>query len=519
MPSFPIGHRRAISSTDSHAQTSRCCANAQRTSRSATTSITASAQTPDQHLLQPQPAQHHHSSTPIGHRRRTANVDDGSQRRAMCTPPNGGVENMSGPAMAEEPTPSAFPVRSRPAAELLSVIGAERSGDIDWKGGRAFSLVYNTDDPELDELLHDVAGNFLHENALNPFRYKTLLHMELDVINAAAELFGAPELSGSLSSGGTESIFLAVYTAREHGADRGISQPNIVTARTAHPAFNKACHYLGVEHRRVAYGPDGRADLNAVTDSMDANTVLIVGSAPCYPFGVIDPIEDLGRIADEAGTLCHVDACLGGWLLPFWQRIGRDVPPWDLRVDGVTSISADIHKYGYCFKGVSTVMYRDPALAKKQVFWFDDWPGGLYASGTTAGTRPGSPIAGAWAVINHLGIEGYERLARRVAAATDGFFDAIARQDGLQITSNPDMSVCEFGAADGSGVDINAVGDQMDDRGWALDRQHGGLHLMLSPGHDRVIDQFTSDLAEAVAAGGTDRGEHLPYGGVVGLNG
>ena len=278
-------------------------------------------------------------------------------------------------------------------------------------------------------------------------------------------------------------------------------------------------HYLGVEHRRVAYGPDGRADLNAVTDSMDANTVLIVGSAPCYPFGVIDPIEDLGRIADEAGTLCHVDACLGGWLLPFWQRIGRDVPPWDLRVDGVTSISADIHKYGYCFKGVSTVMYRDPALAKKQVFWFDDWPGGLYASGTTAGTRPGSPIAGAWAVINHLGIEGYERLARRVAAATDGFFDAIARQDGLQITSNPDMSVCEFGAADGSGVDINAVGDQMDDRGWALDRQHGGLHLMLSPGHDRVIDHFTSDLADAVAAGGTDRGEHLPYGGVVGLNG
>lgn len=413
---------------------------------------------------------------------------------------------------------AAFPDTGTPAADLLAKIRADRPGDIDWKHGKAFSLVYNVDDPELDGLLCEVAHEFLHENALNPLRYKTLLAMEMEVIAAATTLFGAPEMSGSLSSGGTESIFLAVYTAREHGSDRGIATPNVVTATTAHPAFNKACHYLGVEQRRVPHGPDGRADVEAMLAAADANTVMLVGSAPCYPFGVIDPITDLAAAADAAGYLCHVDACLGGWLLPFWQRIGREVPPWDFRVEGVTSLSADIHKYGYCFKGVSTISYRDPDLAKKQVFWFEDWPGGLYASGTAAGTRPGPPIAGAWAVINHLGVEGYSRLARRVAAAADGFRAAIESVDGLGITSNPEMSVWEFGLTEDSDLDLGALAASMDARGWALDAQPGGLHLMLSPGHDKVVDQFAEDLAWAAAADTIATNSAVPYGSVVGLS-
>jgi glutamate/tyrosine decarboxylase-like PLP-dependent enzyme len=421
--------------------------------------------------------------------------------------------------MSTSPVAAAkFPTVGTPADQLLGTIRAERPDDIDWRHGKAFSLVYNVDDPEVEGLLGEVAHEFLHENALNPLRYKTLLHMEMEVIAAATTLFGAPEMSGSLSSGGTESIFLAVYTAREHGADRGVHQPNIVTATTAHPAFVKACHYLGLELRRVPPTADGRADVEAMIAAADRDTVLLVGSAPCYPYGVIDPIPELAAAAMANGYLCHVDACLGGWLLPFWERIGREVPPWDLRVEGVTSLSADIHKYGYCYKGVSTVSYRDPELAKKQVFWFEDWPGGLYASGTTAGTRPGPPIAGAWAIINHLGIDGYCRLARRVAAATDGFQAAIDAVDGLAITSNPDMSVWEFGPKPGSGIELASLSAAMDSRGWALDAQPGGLHLMLSPGHDKVVERFAEDLAWAVSQTATPEGEAVPYASVVGLD-
>jgi glutamate/tyrosine decarboxylase-like PLP-dependent enzyme len=193
------------------------------------------------------------------------------------------------------------------------------------------------------------------------------------------------------------------------------------------------------------------------------------------------------------------------------------VPPWDFRVDGVTSMSADIHKYGYSYKGISTVLYRDRDLQQRQVFMYDSWPGGLYASMSAAGTRPGPPIAGAWATITHLGTDGYLRLAERVLTATRGFRAGVESIDGLRITSNPELSVFEFGADPESAhaVDIGAVADGMDDRGWNLDRQQGGLHVMLSPGHDRVVDAFVADLRAAVAEGGTARDNDQVYGGVV----
>lgn len=412
--------------------------------------------------------------------------------------------------MAESHT---FPAAGRSADDLLSELRSLREGDLDWRAGRAFSLVYDVDDPELEELLETVGVMFLHENALNPFRYQTLLKMETEVVAAAVDLFGAG--CGAISAGGTESIFLAVHTAREWGRQRGIDRPALLCADTAHPAFAKACHYLGVEMIRTPHGPDGRAQPDLFAEALTERTVLLVASTPCYPFGVIDDVTSIAALAAGAGTLCHVDACLGGWLLPWWERLGRKVPPWGFAVDGVTSMSADIHKYGYTFKGASTILYRDRELLEHQIFMYDSWPGGLYASSTAAGTRPGAPIAGAWTAIHHLGAEGYTRLARRVLNATEGFRAGIDAIEGIGVTGEPDMSLFEFGARDGSGVDMDGVCDVMDAHGWNLDRQQGGLHLMVSPGHDRVVDRFCADLADAVENHSPSKGVSHTYGGVV----
>ncbi|MFM7063340.1 MAG: pyridoxal phosphate-dependent decarboxylase family protein, partial [Actinomycetes bacterium] len=271
-----------------------------------------------------------------------------------------------------------FPEQGTPRRQMVAALAKERDHDLDWRGGKAFSLVYHPDDPELESLQHEVADMFLHENALNPFRYRTLLRMEGEIISMACDLFGAG--AASLSSGGTESIFLAVQTARDAARARGVLQPRLLAPRTAHPAFAKACKYLDVTLELLEVGDDGRAVPATFATAMGPDVALLVASAPCYPYGVVDPVPEIAALAASAGTLCHVDACLGGYLLPFWERIGREVPPWDFRVEGVTSMSADVHKYGYCFKGVSTVMYRDPELFQRQVFMYDDWPGGLYAS-------------------------------------------------------------------------------------------------------------------------------------------
>ena len=303
--------------------------------------------------------------------------------------------------------PPTFPVHGRPADELVATIRSQRGDDADWRHGRTFSLVYNASDPDLERLHEAVAQEYLHENYLNPFAFPSLLAMEREVVAMGADLLGGEPRAGKLTSGGTESLFLAVQVARDHARrERGIAEPTIVVPETAHPAFAKACHYLDVREVRVPVGPDGRADAVATAQAVDGEAALVVGSAPCYPYGVVDPIPALASVAAKAGALCHVDACLGGWLLPFLERLGEHVPPWDMRVPGVTSLSADIHKYGWAFKGVSLLLHRTEDLLRHQYFLFDGWPGGLYGSATTAGTRPAAPIAAAWATINFLGEEG-----------------------------------------------------------------------------------------------------------------
>ena len=406
-----------------------------------------------------------------------------------------------------------IPAQGRSAKDLLAQIDDAHSADIDWRGGRAFSLVYNVGDHDHEELIEQVGVRYLHDNALNPFKYPSVLQMELDVISMTCQLLGTEPNAGSMSSGGTESIFLAVQVARDHArATRSIAEPQLLTPSTAHPAFAKAAKYLDMEHVLVPVGADGRADVAAMQAAMKERTGLVVGSAPCYPYGVIDPIEQLAGLASERGILFHTDACLGGWILPWWEQLGESVAPWDFRVPGVTSISADIHKYGYTFKGASTVSYRSRELLEYQFFWYDEWPGGLYASGTSAGTRSAAPIAGAWAAINHLGVDGYMQMTEIVRDTTRKMQAAIAEIDGLQITHDPDVSLFEISS---DRFDMAAIGDVMDDRGWNLDRQQGGLHLMLSPYHAKVADQFIEDLGDAARSHGTSRGTSATYGGVI----
>ncbi len=392
--------------------------------------------------------------------------------------------------------PARIPAEGVPPEEILARIDEARAGDLAWRDGRAFSLVYHPGDEAHEALLHQVADRYLHENALNPLRYPSLMQMELDLASMGGALVGTGPDCAAVTAGGTYSIFCAVMTAREQARHaRGIAEPQVVTPATAHPAFAKACEYLDIEQIKVPVEPGGRVAPDAIEAKLTNRTGLIVVSAPNYPYGTIDPVAEVAALADDRGILCHVDACLGGFLLPFWEQVGETVPPWDFRVDGVTSMSADIHKYGYAFKGASLVLYRDRELLKRQYFWYDDWPGGLYASSTPAGTRPAPPIAGAWAALMHLGESGFLRMTEQVAAANRAFRAAIEATDGAVVDPVPDTPVFQVTTP---GRDHHAVGASLDARGWKLDLQQGGMHVMLSPYHLEVADRFASDLAGAL---------------------
>jgi len=412
--------------------------------------------------------------------------------------------------MAEEPM--ALPERGVPREALLAEMKSRKAQDADWRGARTFSLVYPASE-EVDELLADANQLYLYENALNPLRFPSLRQMEIDVVSMTKGLLHAPEASGGcMTSGGTESIVMAVKTARDRArAERGVTEPQLLAPVTAHPAFAKAARYLGLELVQVPVGEDLRADVAAAARLVGERTALVVGSAPNYPFGTVDPIPELAALAAERGISFHTDSCLGGFLLPFYERIGEPVPPFDFRVPGVSTMSADVHKYGYCTKGASVLLHRDAEHLKKyQMFLYDGWPGGLYLSFAMAGARPAAPIAAAWAVMRFLGQEGYEALARRILAATATIRSGIESISGLRVIGAPVMGVFAFGA---DGFDVMAVGDAMDDRGWCLDRQRNpdALHLMLSPKHADVAERFVADLREAVAHHGSSRGVEARY--------
>jgi sphinganine-1-phosphate aldolase len=387
------------------------------------------------------------------------------------------------------------------ARDVLSSMRALKQRDADWRGGRIWSLVYFGGD-DLLELAKEAYTMFFSENALSPIAFPSLRTFESEVVAMTADLLGGgPDAAGTMTSGGTESIFLAVKAARDLArVERpSITVPEMILPVTAHPAFEKAAHYLNVKPVHIPLAEDLRADPDAARAAVTDNTVLMVGSAPAYPFGLIDPIPELAAIALERGIPFHVDSCIGGFLLPWLAQLGYDIPPFDLRVPGVTSISADLHKYGFSAKGASTVIYRTASLLRHQFFAYTDWPGGLYGSPSVLGTRPGGAIAAAWAVMKYLGAEGYKRIAARIMESATRLKRGIEAIDGLRILGKPPMSVFAFTS---DSIDIYALAEAMEARGWHLDRQQlpPSLHLMVTPAHERVVDSFLHDLAASAEA-------------------
>jgi len=391
--------------------------------------------------------------------------------------------------------------------------------DVQWRNGRAFSLVYYGG-PDVSAVAEEAYRRYSAENALNTDAFPGLRAMQNEVVATVGDwLHSGPDGAGFMTSGGTESILMAVKAARERGRkERGITAPNVVLPTSAHAAFEKGCYYFGVESRRVEVDSTWRADVEAMRAAIDDSTVLVVGSAPQYPQGVIDPITDIAALAAERDINCHVDACMGGVTLTYMDRLGESVPAWNFDVPGVTSISVDLHKYGYTAKGASVIMHRTKKLRAYQTFVTDNWLGGLYGSSGVLGTKGGGSIAGAWAVMRYLGDDGYLRLTAAARRACLELAAAIATIPRLQLRAEPDATLVAFGAADEATLDVFAVAGALWRRGWYVDRQGppASLHCTVSVVHDGKISEFVSDLRSAVEEVGQapSRGERGAYGTV-----
>jgi len=375
------------------------------------------------------------------------------------------------------------------------------ANDAKWKNGRTFSLVFYPGE-KVAEVLHTAYRKFFFENGLNPTVFKSLKQMESEVVAMTLTMLHAPDSAvGNMTSGGTESIICAVKAAKKYAQSKKKigAKPNIVVPETAHPAFFKAADYFDLEVRIVkGLGEDLAPDLAVMKNLINADTVLLVGSAPAYPHGYIDPIEAIAKLAKEHDIWMHVDACVGGYILPFLAQTGYPIPPFDFSVEGVCSISLDLHKYGYAPKGSSVVAYRNSEMRNKQFYVYTEWPGGLYASPSVSGTRPGGAIAGSWAVMNYMGQSGYQNYARQTMEAALKIRAAINSTTGLKVVGEPLSTVFSF-MSTGS-LDIYRLGDELSALGWHLDRQlqPASLHLTVSFGNVAFADEFVRDLDIAV---------------------
>ncbi len=393
-----------------------------------------------------------------------------------------------------------FPEKGIPATELITEMQEIKSKDASWKEGRIFGYVFHP-----GEETAAVAGKayqlFGSENALNSSLFKSIKLFEKEIVQMVTGLLhGDPDAAGTFTSGGTESIFLAVKTARDKARAEHpeIKVPAIVLPESAHPAFLKAAHYLNLEIILTPVREDKRADPEAIRRSVTPGTILLVASAPCYPHGVIDPVAEIAQLALEKNIPFHVDACMGGMLLPFVEKLGYPVPEYDFRIPGVTSISADLHKYGYSPKGASVILYRDRTLRRHQFFACTDWPGGLYGSAAFSGSRSGGPVAAAWATLINLGNEGYMRMAKNVMETSRKIQTGINNIEGLKVISNPDMGLVAFTS---DTLNIFEVGDALSDQNWFLDRIQfpNALHLTIADQHTDQAEKFISALSLAVA--------------------
>ena len=386
--------------------------------------------------------------------------------------------------------------------------------DIDWREGKTAVYVFNAGE-DVARVQKEAYTMYMSENGLGPMAFPSLKQMEDEVIGMGLSLLHAPaDGAGSITSGGTDSITMAVKAARDYAVSRNrlSGQANIVAPYSTHPAFDNAARMMSMEVRRIAVGGDLLADVAAMADAVDDNTIMLVGSAPSFPYGLIDPIEELGRLAEKKNLWLHVDACVGGYIAPFVRMNGGDIPPFDFEVAGVKSMSADLHKYGYCAKGASTVLFRDAELYGHMIFDCNDWPGGRMVTPTLAGTRPGGAISAAWAVMNYLGIEGYCSKHKLVTDARERIGAGVTKL-GFEILGDPQLGIISFGHPS---VDVYALWGKLFEKGWftSLTTEPKALHLMLSPYHAEVTETYLGDLERSldeVRAGEVDPVEESRY--------
>jgi glutamate/tyrosine decarboxylase-like PLP-dependent enzyme len=385
--------------------------------------------------------------------------------------------------------------------DVLALLREMQAGDLPVHGGRTLAYVYDSGLTEVDRIGREAVAAYAASNGLDPTSFPSLLAMENELVGFACDLLDAPPSAvGTVTSGGTESVLLAVQAARDGAPE--VPSPNIVVPTTVHAAFHKAAHYFGVPVRAVPVDASFRADVAAMADAVDSSTVLVVGSAPSYAHGVVDDIPALAALAASRSIRCHVDACIGGWVLPYAARLGRSVPPWTFAVPGVTSVSVDTHKYGYAPKGTSLLLHRSSQLRRPQFFASADWPGYTMLNATMQSTKSGGPLAGAWAVMRHLGTSGYERLAAEVFEAVDRIVAGLPA--GLTVVVPPDTTLVAL-ACDAS-MDAFTVCDEMKLRGWYVQPQmsYAGapptIHLSVSAATLAHVDELRLSLAESVSA-------------------
>ncbi len=394
-----------------------------------------------------------------------------------------------------------FPSTGSKRDAVLGELRSMKAGDTDWQNGRAPLFVFRAT-KEAYEVGRDAFFEYFTENALGGKRaFASVRRMEEEVIQMALDLFHAPaDAQGFFTTGGTESIVQAVRTCRDWTRARRNApthRGNIVAPHTVHPAFNKAAALMDLEVRRVPAGPDFRADPQAMDAAIDPDTMMIVGSVPCFPFGVIDPIADLAALAKRRKVWLHVDACVGGYMAPFVKQLGHDIPEFDFALDGVSSISADLHKFGFCPKPASTVFYRSPDRARYNSYDFNEWPNGRFVTNTIVGTRPGGGVAGAWATFRFLGADGYRRAAKEMMDMVARYKAGVESIPSLRVLGRPHLSIVAFGSDE---VDVFRIAEIMEKKGWlpGLLQAPKGIQRMMSMIHAPSMDEYLDDLSAAV---------------------
>jgi len=372
-------------------------------------------------------------------------------------------------------------------------------GSFDVDGGRVSGAVYTDREADFIDMLAEVFKLYAYSNPLHPDVFPGVRKMEAEVVRMVADMYhGPPESCGAMSTGGTESIMLACLAYRNRAQSMGIAEPNMVIPVTAHAAFDKAGFAFNIRIKHVPVDENNRVIIKAMKKAIDSETCMLVGSAPNFPTGTVDDIVSIGTLGLKYKIPVHVDACLGGFLIPFMEEAGFELPLFDFRVPGVTSISCDTHKYGYAPKGTSVVLYRSPEYIHHQYFSVTDWTGGIYATPSLPGSRSGLAIAETWATMVHFGRSTYVQRAKAIISKARELREKIKAIPGLSVHGSSDVSVVAFKSSE---FNIYAVADKLNHLGWNLNTlQHpDSIHFCMTfnQTHDDLVPQFITDLQKA----------------------